>query len=1011
MAFGTPLLVVNVEEEIDPVLDPVLNKDIQRKGRNIIIQLADKECEYSEAFSLFLCSKLANPHYSPEIFAQVTIINFTVTMGGLEQQLLSRVVQMERPELEEQKKKLVEEVNFNKKLLKGLEDDLLYRLANSTGNLLDDVSLIEVLQKSKTTAVEVNEKLNVAFDTDIRINTAREEYRPSARRGALLYFLVVDMAAINNMYMVSLQQFLELHDYSVNHSEKAPIAAKRIVNIIAYMTKYVTSYMLRGLFERHKKIWTLMLTMKIEQVADRLSAAYVGNLLKGGGALDAKSEKPAPGAWIPEAVWLNVLALSRTVQMLRDLPDNLERYSTAWRAWYDHDAPETQPFPDYNERLDSFETMLLVRSIREDRALLAIDNYIASTLGREYLISVPLNLPELHDEASCFVPMITLLSTGSDPTGKISDLARKRKKNVLSISMGQGQEPAARKLLEQGITEGIWVLLQNCHLGLSFMSECQEWVTALPKLEETTPGSVQPVFRLWITAEPHPKFPIGLLQLSIKFTNEAPAGIMAGVKNSYNWLNQDVLDSVSDPKWKTMLFALCFMHTIVQERRKFGPLGFNILYEFSQADLSACVNYMQNHLNLMETKRRPVDWITVNYMVCDVQYGGKITDDFDRRLFNTYGKSWLTEKCLATDFRFVPVFETYYIPPVSQDIETYRKYIDQLPLVDDPEIFGLHGNADLAYRTAQTKATLATILDIQPKEGGGGGGLTREETVLKMVDDLQGKLPPDFVGETVKVAIKGLGGLGKPLNICLKQEIDRMQKVLKTLRGGFNSLKLAIAGTIVMSPELAEALDSLFNAQVPASWANVMPVSLPQQPTIGIWYGNMTNRCDQLINWIKVGRPITFWLTGFFNPSGFLTASRQEVCRGHSKDGWALDDCADTFEVLKQEKDDVKHGPSEGIYIHGLSLDGARWDKGKGCLTDSEPKVRFSGLPVLHISATAERRKGGKEILYECPIYTCPPRAAHGTQLKNYISNADLRSEDPANKWILRAVCLLTTTD
>merc|ERR1719487_1713151 len=124
-------------------------------------------------------------------------------MIGLEQQLLGRVISLERPELEEQRNKLVEEVTANQKLLKGLEDDLLYRLANSTGNLLDDVELIEVLQKSKLTAVEVNEKLTIAFDTDIRINTAREEYRPSARRGALLYFLVVDMAAINNMYMVS----------------------------------------------------------------------------------------------------------------------------------------------------------------------------------------------------------------------------------------------------------------------------------------------------------------------------------------------------------------------------------------------------------------------------------------------------------------------------------------------------------------------------------------------------------------------------------------------------------------------------------------------------------------------------------------------------------------------------------------------------------------------------------------------------------------------------------------
>jgi len=459
-----------------------------------------------------------------------------------------------------------------------------------------------------------------------------------------------------------------------------------------------------------------------------------------------------------------------------------------------------------------------------------------------------------------------------------------------------------------------------------------------------------------------------------------------------------------------MLFAHCFMHTIVQERRKYGPLGFNIAYEFSQADLSACVTNMQNHLNMMETKKRPVDWVTVNYMVCDVQYGGKITDDWDRRLFNTYGKSWLTEKCLSPDFKFVASMDTYYIPPVNQDIEVYRRFIEALPLVDDPEIFGLHGNADLAFRTQNTKATLSTILDIQPKEGGGGGGLTREEIVVKIVDDLQTKLPPDYNGENVRQSIKALGGLGKPLNICLKQEVDRMQKVLKTLRGACSSLKLAIAGTIVMSPELAGALDSLFNAKVPDGWAKVMPVSLLVEVNIGVWFANMINRAEQLSAWLQKGRPLTFWLTGFFNPSGFLTASRQEVCRAHSKDGWALDDCVNTFEVLKQDKDDVKAGPSEGIYIHGLSLDGARWDKQRGALTDSEPKVRFSALPVFHISATAERRKG-KDLLYDCPIYTCPPRACHGTQLRNYISNADLRSEDPVNKWVLRAVCLLTTTD
>ena len=89
---------------------------------------------------MYMTSRMGNPHFSPELCAQVAVINFTVTMEGLEQQLLGRVVLLERPELEEQRQKLVEEVTTNQKTLKGLEDDLLFRLANSTGNLLDDTS-------------------------------------------------------------------------------------------------------------------------------------------------------------------------------------------------------------------------------------------------------------------------------------------------------------------------------------------------------------------------------------------------------------------------------------------------------------------------------------------------------------------------------------------------------------------------------------------------------------------------------------------------------------------------------------------------------------------------------------------------------------------------------------------------------------------------------------------------------------------------------------------------------
>jgi len=407
---------------------------------------------------------------------------------------------------------------------------------------------------------------------------------------------------------------------------------------------------------------------------------------------------------------------------------------------------------------------------------------------------------------------------------------------------------------------------------------------------------------------------------------------------------------------------------------------------------------------LVETRQVP--YKVMQNLICHINYGGRITDDWDRRLFNTYGKSWLTQICLDPQFEFFPG----YMVPANKpgypgtDIDAYRKYIETLPLVDDPEIFGLHTNADLAFRASATRQTLDTVLDIQPKEGGGGGGLSREEIVLKIVDDLAGKMPPDYRGDDVAAGIKSLGGMGKPLNICLAQEIDRLQKVLKVVRAALANLKLAIAGTIVMSPDLIDALDSLFLARVPALWTKVSQLVAPN---MGVWFANILKRAEQDTGWLRNGRPLCVWLTGFFNPTGFLTANRQEVCRKHAKDNWALDDVIDYSEVTKMERDEVRKQPDEGIYLYGLFLDAAKWDKPKDRLADSDPKVLFAPLPVLWITGTqASALKGDKNVYYKCPIYKAPKRTG-----LNFISSVDLRTDETAAKWTLRGVALMTTVD
>ena len=167
--------------------------------------MGDKEVEYHPEFRLILHTKLANPHYKPEMQAQTTLINFTVTREGLEDQLLADVVRKERPDLEETKANLTQQMNQFTIKIKELEDALLARLSAAGGNFLGDYALVENLENTKRTAAEIEVKVAEGKTTEVKINEAREQYRPAAARSSLLYFILNDLNKINPIYQFSLK--------------------------------------------------------------------------------------------------------------------------------------------------------------------------------------------------------------------------------------------------------------------------------------------------------------------------------------------------------------------------------------------------------------------------------------------------------------------------------------------------------------------------------------------------------------------------------------------------------------------------------------------------------------------------------------------------------------------------------------------------------------------------------------------------------------------------------------
>jgi dynein heavy chain, axonemal len=199
--FGTPVLMENIGEELDSVLEPLLTKQIFKQSGVMCIRLGEAIIEYSPEFRFYITTKLRNPHYLPELSTKVTIVNFMITPEGLEDQLLGIVAAKERPELEEEKNRLVLASASNKKQLKEIEDKILHILSSSQGNLLEDSTAIDALTSSKILADDIAQKQQVADETEKQIDITRQGYKPIATHSSILYFVIADLANVIRIVM------------------------------------------------------------------------------------------------------------------------------------------------------------------------------------------------------------------------------------------------------------------------------------------------------------------------------------------------------------------------------------------------------------------------------------------------------------------------------------------------------------------------------------------------------------------------------------------------------------------------------------------------------------------------------------------------------------------------------------------------------------------------------------------------------------------------------------------
>lgn len=590
--FGKTLIIQEVDG-VEPILYPLLRKDLISQGPRFVVQIGDKTIDYNENFRLFLTTRNPKPEIPPDAASIISQVNFTTTRAGLTAQLLANTIQHEKPEIEQRKTNLLKTEEDLKVQLARLEDSLLQELATAEGNILENKVLLESLNQTKAKSSTIASSLAESHELQASLDQERGSYLPLAKYGSTLFFVISDLCKLNNMYRFSLASFLRLFQRALQSKQDVGNMELRIRSLTNILQLLVYEYICRSLFKADRLMFALHLVhgMHPQLFKEKEWESFTGQLVPEmfRRQESIKQVKEGLPSWCDSEC---ALAVNQLKSNFPTLYGNLDLTSAeTWKIFARSSQCEREFPASIAKRITAFQQVLVIQALRPDRLQSAMELFAARALGLKELSPATLNLKRLYSSDSLPTePILVIISPGADPSQEIQELADNivGSNNYHQVAMGQGQADVAIQLLRDCTISGKWLCLKNLHLVTSWLPKLEKELNALEPHEN---------FRLWLTTETHPKFPPVLLQSSLKVTYEAPPGIKKNLERTYDSWTPEYLAKGNSIIRAQALFALSWFHAVVQERRCYIPQGWSKFYEFSTADLRAAASVITRLCN------------------------------------------------------------------------------------------------------------------------------------------------------------------------------------------------------------------------------------------------------------------------------------------------------------------------------------------------------------------------------------------------------------------------------
>ena len=569
LRFGNPILIQDAEH-LDPVLNHVLNKEYQKTGGRILIQLGKQEIDFSPSFQLYLSTRDPSALFPPDICSRTTFVNFTVTQSSLQTQSLNDVLKSERPEVDERRSNLVKMQGQFAIRLRGLEKQLLQALNASQGNILDDDVIIESLETLKKQANDISKKMAETDGVMTEVESITSQYGTIAQACSSVFSILEQLNHINHFYQFSLHYFVEIFN-SVLHSnpnlaKEANHAAR--TNIIL-RDLFISTYQRTSLslLQNDRITFAVLLAQATPYQMDKdLVDVILDGKIQG---WDVSTNAEARSDALARASKTSVLK----EYIPRVSSQELDKFLTEDAA--ENTVPKIWE-PGTRQLDQLLRSMLFVKLFRLDRFVPAAEKFVNATFGQDFLQSSG-SLEQTVQQVSAMTPIALCSNPGFDASYKVDNLVDRLNVSCANIAMGSNEGiTAADKAIANAATNGSWVLVKNVHLTPSWLQSLEKRLNALKPHQD---------FRLFISMETSPKIPVNFLRASRVLSYEQPAGIRANMKDSLSSLSTRKTDA---PAEKARLYLLLsFLHAVIQERLRYAPtLGWKGFWEFNDADVS-----------------------------------------------------------------------------------------------------------------------------------------------------------------------------------------------------------------------------------------------------------------------------------------------------------------------------------------------------------------------------------------------------------------------------------------